>query len=396
MSVSQGLIFFARGYGHSRPDLGHWLIAAVLLVCGLGLAIVFARVVYFVLTAPLRRRERALLFLEVLDAATGEGRSAEQAFSSLERHGDRSLGRRFGLVVMRMREGSGFTDSLRLVPGFLPPNVVETLAVGERLGDVRAVLPACRQILNDTSSRMRGTINYFIMLMAGGAFFSSTGILGILLGYIVPQFARMFEEMGLPLPWYWHALQTAPIPLLSLCLSALLTAAIALYAGGPRLLAHCHLRRPAEWLFFLLPWRRKRMQRDFSAMLAVLLDAGVPEAEAVTMAAECTANRSFRWRARAVVGALEAGEPLTEAVRHLDRAGEFRWRLSNAVHAGGGFVRALAGWHAALDAKAYQQEQAAAHVISTAVVIAVGAMVGFIAIAVFEVLTGMIWGLTIW
>ena len=37
-----------------------------------------------------------------------------------------------------------------------------------------------------------------------------------------------------------------------------------------------------------LPWRRKRFQRDFSAMLAVLLDAEVPETEAVGLAAEAT------------------------------------------------------------------------------------------------------------
>jgi len=41
---------------------------------------------------------------------------------------------------------------------------------------------------------------------------------------------------------------------------------------------------------FRLPWQLKRMQRDFSVMLAILLDAGMPEPEAVSLAADCTAN----------------------------------------------------------------------------------------------------------
>ena len=50
------------------------------------------------------------------------------------------------------------------------------------------------------------------------------------------------------------------------------------------------------------------MQRDFSTMLAILLDSGVPEPEAVTLAADCTANRVFRQRAARAVEGLQAGD----------------------------------------------------------------------------------------
>jgi type II secretory pathway component PulF len=43
----------------------------------------------------------------------------------------------------------------------------------------------------------------------------------------------------------------------------------------------------------------KKLQRTFSAMLAVLLDGGVPEAEAVRLAGDCTANEICRRRAAA-------------------------------------------------------------------------------------------------
>src|SRR6185369_11338781 len=118
------------------------------------------------------------------------------------------------------------------------------------------------------------------------------------------------------------------------------------------------LRRPDSWLnrvtapvlaspldrfSFHVPWLRKRMQRDFSTMLALLLDGGVPEEKALRLAAESTANRAFIARAGRAREDLRRGVKLTEAVQRLDRAGEFRWRLSNAAGPGHGFGAALAG-----------------------------------------------------
>ena len=117
------------------------------------------------------------------------------------------------------------------------------------------------------------------------------------------------------------------------------------------------------------------MQRDFSVMLATLIDAGTPEPDAVTLAARCTANSCFEERAARAVNALQQGGSLTDAMQELDDTGEFRWRLTNAAHSRGGFLAALAGWHDALNAKSFQHEQAAAHVVSTALVLLNGLFV---------------------
>ncbi|MFO7900431.1 MAG: type II secretion system F family protein [Planctomycetota bacterium] len=350
----------------------------------LGIAWLVGRLFYVLLTAPLRRRERAALFLEVLESAIREGRSPEQAFSFLESRGERSLGWQFLKVVTRMQEGAGLVDSLRAAAGFLPPRVVEMLGVGERLGDVRAVLPACRQVLDDARSRTRGAINYFVMLVAGGGLIGTPVILGWLSVFIIPKFRAMFIDLGLEPTGLLKLALAAPLGRIMLLALVVLGACVMFYVAGPRLVAPTLLRLPADLLFFLLPWRRKRMRRDFSTMLALLLDAGVPEAEAVTRAAGSTANRFFARRARGVVASLERGEPLGEAIRRIDRAGEFRWRLSNAAHAREGFTAALRQWHEALDAKADQQEQAAAHVITSALVLGVGCVVGLLAIAFLQ------------
>ncbi len=138
------------------------------------------------------------------------------------------------------------------------------------------------------------------------------------------------------------------------------------------------------------------MQRDFSLMLATLLDAGMPEPDSVTLAASCTANSRFEARAAVAVNALKQGRSLTDAMQDMDDSGEFRWRLTNATHSRGGFRAALAGWHDALNAKSFQHEQAAAHVVSTALVLLNGLFVAAVVISVFSFLISIVNAGVLW
>ena len=131
-------------------------------------------------------------------------------------------------------------------------------------------------------------------------------------------------------------------------------------------------------------------------MLAVLLDAGLPEAEGVRLAAEATANRVVLSRATRVRQRLADGVRLADALKAMDDAGELHWRLANARPARGGFRCALAGWHEALDAKAFQQEQAAAQFATTTMVLFNGAIVASFVLAIFLVLIDLVNQATLW
>ena len=93
---------------------------------------------------------------------------------------------------------------------------------------------------------------------------------------------------------------------------------------------------------------------------------------------------------------LKRGLNLPQAVAAMDDAGEFRWRLTNACHAQSGFLKALGGWHEALDAKAFQQEQAAAHGVTTALVLFNGLFVGLVVTTVFSVLVSIVNAGVLW
>lgn len=93
---------------------------------------------------------------------------------------------------------------------------------------------------------------------------------------------------------------------------------------------------------------------------------------------------------------LAQGVKLPEAIRTIDDAGELQWRLTNALQRGRGFLSALNGWHEALDSKAFQQEQTAAQITTTALVLFNGFIVAAIVIGMFLPLIALINAATLW
>lgn len=377
--------------------------ADIILRLGIGFAILiiwaFAFgggmwLLHFLLSLPLRRAERARTLLDLIETAQHRGEPVEQTLISIANSRDQSLGVRFHLFVAWLEKGLRLDEAFTRVPRLLPPQIVAMLSAGLRIGDLKKVLPACRQLLADAVSETRSALNYLVVI----TFVVSPATITVFLLMAVIVFPK-FNEVGYGLgvdhsnSIHWLMENRFWLVGVQIVLQLTMWFAALVYVAGPRFR---NWLPGYDLLAWKLPWRRKRMQRDFSILLATLLDAQMSEPEAVTLAADCTANSIFKQRAARIVAALQQGQPLTAAVAHLDDGGEFRWRLTNGAHARGGFLTALAGWHEALNAKAFQQQQASAHIISTAFVLCNGIFVATVVIAVFTFLisiinTGCLW-----
>ncbi|MGD0206470.1 MAG: type II secretion system F family protein [Verrucomicrobiota bacterium] len=352
----------------------------------------FSVLMHYLLSLPMRRRDRALFFLDLTETVLQRGQPVEQAILAAAENRDRAIGVRFYMVAAHIEGGAGLGEALEKVPRFLPPQITAILRAGEKLGDLKRVLPACREVLRVAPDTVRSTMHYMmaiLLLFAPVACF----IICLLSVMVIPKFKEVAAGSSAPL-WpltqfvfantFWLVAFEVVIFL------ALLSVAV-IYIGGPGLVRWFQFRRVpvVDWITWRVPWKQKKLQRTFSAMLAVLLDGGVPEAEAVRLAGDSTANEICRRRARRVIAALEKGIKLDDAVRVFDDSGEFHWRLTNATHAHGGFLNALRGWHESLDAKAFQQEEAATHAVASGLVILNGVLVGLIATAMFGILIAM-------
>jgi type II secretory pathway component PulF len=334
--------------------------------------------------------------LDLLVTTLRMGKPLEQSLIEIANSRDRSPGVRFHLVAAHLENGLRLGEALRNVPRFLTPQVAAMLRAGEEMGDIRKVLPVCDYLVKDAQSSVRGAVSYLVVIAFALSPFSLI-VLNMLAVMIFPKFKEIAVAMGATEggPIFFNYLE-ASIHWLMLAQAVLfigLVIAAVFYIGGPRLARWVPF---VDWIAWRVPWKRRRLQRNFSMMLAILLDNGVPEADALRLAAEATANEIFRRRAARAQAALAGGTKLTDAVAALDDSGEFRWRLANALHAHGGFLRALTGWHESLDAKAFQEEQAVAHTVTSALVVANGLIVAMVAIGVFSVLISIINAGVLW
>jgi len=365
-----------------------WYAVFILLPGG-----AFSVLIHYLLSLPMRRRDRALFFLDLTETVLQRGQPLEQAILAAAENRDRAIGVRFYLVAAHIEGGARLGEALEKVPRFLPPQITAILRAGEKLGDLKKVLPACREVLRVAPDTVRSTMHYMMAILL---LFAPVAcwIICLLSVMVIPKFKEVAAGSGAPL---WPLTQfvfdnTFWLVAFEIVVFLALLSVAVIYIGGPGLVRWFQFRSVpiVDWITWRVPWKQKKLQRTFSAMLAVLLDGGVPEAEAIRLAGDSTANEICRRRARRVMAALEKGIKLDDAVRGFDDSGEFHWRLTNATHAHGGFLSALRGWHESLDARAFQQEEAATHAVASGLVIMNGVVVGLIATAMFGVLIAIL------
>ncbi|HEY5233391.1 MAG TPA: type II secretion system F family protein [Verrucomicrobiae bacterium] len=353
---------------------------------------------HFLLSLPMRRRDRALFFLDLVETVLQRGQPVEHAIIAAAENHDRAIGVRFYIVAAHIENGLRLGEALEKEPRFLPPQINAIVRAGEKLGDLKKILPACREVLRIAPDTVRSTTHYMVAILLMFAPVACW-LITLLSVFIVPRFKEVAAGMGdrvWPFTQFVFALNDSHILVgfEILLFLALLTVA-AIYIGGPGFVRWFQFRSVpiVDWITWRVPWKQKKLQRTFSAMLAVLLDGGVPEAEAIRLAGDSTANEICHRRAIRVLTALEKGEKLDDAVRAFDDSGEFHWRLNNATHAHGGFLNALRGWHESLDAKAFQQEEVVTHVLTSGLVILNGVVVALIATAMFGMLVMILKGM---
>ena len=68
---------------------------------------------HFVLTLPMRRAERARLFLDLLESAIKQGRPIEETLISLAHSNDMSMGRHFHELASRLEHGMSLENARR-------------------------------------------------------------------------------------------------------------------------------------------------------------------------------------------------------------------------------------------------------------------------------------------
>jgi general secretion pathway protein F len=189
--------------------------------------------------SPFATRFPLLLFSQELVALLAAGLSLPEVVETFAEKESRPEFRRLFVALREsLYEGRSFSQALERFPETFPSLFVATVRAAERTGDVAEALGryiAYHERLDAVRRKVVNASVYPIVLLGVGGL-----VVLFLLGYVVPRFAGVYEEVGRDLPWLsqllldWGRLINANGPMLAV---AFVAAAVAVALGLGRLKA---------------------------------------------------------------------------------------------------------------------------------------------------------------
>jgi len=314
-----------------------------------GLNVFFASQKGIRLKARRAARFSAALFSVELMALLEAGLNLVEALQTLaekEVHGERH--EVLATMVAAIRRGEPFSQAVASLPRHFPPLYVATIQASERTGDVKESLGryiAYQEELDRVKKKVISASIYPAILAIVGSL-----VLGFLMFYVVPRFARVYEDMAGGLPLFSRLLlvfgkfvgdHAWPIAFAIACVVALFFWAI----SRPSFRAACNAR------LWRLPAIGERMKVYQLARLyrtaGMLLRAGIPAVRALDMVKDLLATH-LRPQLAAAKKEIEQGKPMSVALGAAGLATPVATRMMEVGERGGdmgGMLGQIARFH---------------------------------------------------
>lgn len=196
-------------------------------------------------------------------------------------------------VKANVEQGATFSDSLKRHPKVFDPLYVNLVQAGEVGGILDTILQRLA-VYNEKAIKLRRQLRG-AMVYPSAVLVIFTGVLGILLGWVIPSFKTIFKDLGSDdaLPWLTQvviAVSEAFIGYLPFIVIAGIGAAIGITSfyrtpRGKRFFHKLFLKAPV-----MGPVLRKIAVARFTRTLGTLLSSGVPILDAMEIVAKTAGN----------------------------------------------------------------------------------------------------------
>lgn len=218
------------------------------------------------------------LFSQELVSLLEAGLSLIEIVDLLERKSRQAAAKKIlASIYSRLQQGYSFSRTLEELPATFSPLYVATIRTSERTGDLIASLRrylAYNQQINLVREKIIAASVYPALLMSVGAL-----VILFLLGYVVPRFSQVYEDLGRDLPWmsqllmYWGKLVGNYGAWLALAVAAT-------GAGLVTIFMRPSTRSVIERLLWSIPAVGEKMRlyqlARFTRTLAMLVKGGIP------------------------------------------------------------------------------------------------------------------------
>ncbi len=289
-----------------------------------------------------------------------------------------------------LKEGTAFAKTLEKHSKVFPPLYINMVAAGEASGTLEAVLERLADFMED-QARLKGKITsamaYPVLMTIIAA-----ALVGVLMVAVVPKVTGIFENLGQELPWYTVLLITVSDFLADFWWLVLLLIGGAFY--GFRRWVNTEEGR-MRWDTFLLRvpvFGRLNLLvavARFSKTLSTLLSSGVPLLVAMDIVKNVLGNRLLEGVVRDAIGSIREGESIAEPLR---RSGQFPPMVTHMITVGeksGQLEEMLENVSRAYESDVETKVATLTSLLEPLVIVVMGGMVGFIAMAILMPLVQM-------
>lgn len=266
--------------GQKDKDVDRLIKSILGTVIYLGTAWAMMRIAQLLIALPLRRKERSLCLLELVQTALDENKGVEQTIASFAKYSEGGRWRWLRTLASHLEKGGELPEVLELLPGIVPERVAGILSAGSRAGSLKKVLPSCRDALGDFSSS-QNAMNYVNVFMFSFAFMNAFMCYIFSLAFAPHMKTILYDYGTREIPSPLRLLSSHLMMYVFIAFGMGLCWFFVVLMGGGRFARRTKLGSLCYDLVNLwLPWRRRRLLRDFSSIPTILLDGGVPDAGA--------------------------------------------------------------------------------------------------------------------
>lgn len=289
-----------------------------------------------------------------------------------------------------LKEGTAFAKTLQKHAKVFPPLYVNMVAAGEASGTLEAVLERLADFMED-QARLKGKISSalaypVLMTIIAGC------LVGVLMVAVVPKVTSIFENLGQQLPWYTVLLITVSDFLADFWWLVLMLIGGVIF-GFRRWVATEEGRLKWDTILLRMPlFGRLNLLvavARFARTLSTLLSSGVPLLVAMDIVKNVLGNRLLENVVSKAIGSIREGESIAEP---LKRSGHFPPMVTHMIAVGeksGQLEEMLENVSKAYESDVETKVATLTSLLEPLVIVVMGGMVGFIAMAILMPLVQM-------
>lgn len=294
-------------------------------------------------------------------------------------------------VFAIITHGTTLAKTLESFPSHFPPFEAHLIAIGEmsgKLPDNLAHLASLLRRQRTLKRKVRGALLYPLIIAIG-----AVCVTGFLIFYLFPKIIPVFAGLNVPLPFTTRFLIGTSNLFANHGLLLFVVFIIILICTA-MLLRLRSVRRCIDRLMFMLPFIRSLIRTYHVAVhmrtLAMLLESGIPLMPALALARSGISHASYEAALVAIEAQVSAGQKLSgELGKYPHLFPAVTVQLAAAGELTGTLSRSLASCADLYEEELEELTRRLATLIEPALMIFVGGIVGFVAIAIISPVYGI-------